>query len=474
MDRLSLFFIDRVANYASDTGKIRRWFVDSYKELSSTARFAELGLPSVETAHGGYFAAVRGAPRDTSGTTAADDETYALIMKDKERLLSMEEPLRFIFSHSALREGWDNPNIFQICTLNETKSEIKKRQEIGRGLRLPVDESGDRCHDASISKLTVIANESYEAFARQLQTEIEADCGVRFEGRVVNKRDRRRARLKKGWRLDGDFAGLWDRIRHRTRYSVVFSSDDLVAKAVHAVAEMPSVAKAKIVTRKADLNIDREGVVGKLSSIGQIEIVEQPALLPDPLGYLQRETELTRGTLARILLESGRLGDFLIDPQQFLDETLRRIRSILQELMVTGIKYERIAGAEYEMYLFEQQDLESYLTRMVEVRKSIYDFIECESDVERRFVEELDAREDIRLFVKLPRWFKVETPLGTYSPDWAIVKEREAKVYLVRETKASVEEQRLRGIEWRKIRCGKAHFDELGVDFKAVTSASEV
>ena len=118
--------------------------------------------------------------KDTRGDTQADDEVYNLIMKDKERLLSLDEPLRFIFSHSALREGWDNPNVFQICTLNETSSAMKKRQEIGRGLRLPVDQNGLRVFDESVNKLYVMANESYEDFARALQTEYEEDCGVTF------------------------------------------------------------------------------------------------------------------------------------------------------------------------------------------------------------------------------------------------------------------------------------------------------
>ena len=131
--------------------------------------------------HNGYFAQdKKGVLKDTRGDTQADDEVYNLIMKDKERLLSLDEPLRFIFSHSALREGWDNPNVFQICTLNETRSAMKKRQEIGRGLRLPVDQNGWRVFDESVNKLYVMANESYEDFARALQTEYEEDCGVTF------------------------------------------------------------------------------------------------------------------------------------------------------------------------------------------------------------------------------------------------------------------------------------------------------
>jgi type III restriction enzyme len=136
--------------------------------------------------HNGYFAKDKAGPKDTTGKTKADDEAYEIIMKDKERLLSPEEPLRFIFSHSALREGWDNPNVFQICTLNESRTEMRKRQEIGRGLRLPVDASGECSFDPNINKLTVVANESYADFARDLQTEIEEETGVEFKDRIVN------------------------------------------------------------------------------------------------------------------------------------------------------------------------------------------------------------------------------------------------------------------------------------------------
>lgn len=185
---LSLFFIDRVANYRQhhddgswSLGKIGVWFEAAFAEVSKRPEFAGLVADPVERVHDGYFSKDRkGGYRDTTGETKQDDDVYELIMRDKERLLSFDEPLRFIFSHSALREGWDNPNVFQICTLNETRSVVKKRQEIGRGLRLPVNQDGDRIHDEQIARLTVIANESYKSFAEQLQTEYEQDCGIAF------------------------------------------------------------------------------------------------------------------------------------------------------------------------------------------------------------------------------------------------------------------------------------------------------
>ena len=472
---LSLFFIDRVANYWPDDGKIRYWFVESYKEIAALPKYAELKPLPVERVHSGYFSVYKNIPKDTRGNTAADDEAYELIMRHKERLLSLDEPLRFIFSHSALREGWDNPNVFQICTLNETKSEIKKRQEIGRGMRLPVLETGERCFDPNINRLTVIANESYDEFARQLQSQIEEECGVNFEGRIANKKKRRTAKLKPGWRLNEDFNALWQRIKHRTRYAVDYQTSVLIKKAAKRLQEMESILAPKIKVEKAGMDFDRKkGVDPKLLVVREHDANFGAVKIPDLIGYLQGKTELTRTTLVQILIQSGRLSEVHINPQQFLDQALAAIQTELHELMIDGIKYERINGQEYEMLLFEEQEIAGYLTDMIEVDNSIYDTVLCDSEVERQFAEAMSSREDIKLFIKLPSWFKVATPVGTYNPDWAIVKENDEKVYLVRETKGTKDELKLRSAEWSKIRCGKAHFDELGVDFAHIVSAKEV
>ena len=165
-------------------GKIGEWFEEVYRELAAKPIYKGLIPFDVEQLHNGYFSQDRkGQARDTRGNTKADDDTYALIMRDKERLLDPAEPLRFIFSHTALREGWDNPNVFQICTLREVGSELERRQQIGRGLRLPVNQKGERVHDEHLNRLTVIASEGYEDFAAALQTEYEQDFGIKF-GRI--------------------------------------------------------------------------------------------------------------------------------------------------------------------------------------------------------------------------------------------------------------------------------------------------
>lgn len=479
---LSLFFIDRVANYADHDGKIRKWFEEAYTELAKNPKYAALALPPVSVVHNGYFSTDRkGIAKDTTGNTQADDEAYELIMRDKERLLSRDEPLRFIFSHSALREGWDNPNVFQICTLNEARSEIKKRQEIGRGLRLPVDESGQRVIDHPINRLTVIANESYDEFARSLQTEIEEETGDLFP-RVDNKRERRTIKRRPDLRENEDFVQLWNRIKHKSRYRVEYDTKKLIEQAVSAVKSMPKVSAPSIHSVKSGIDISQEGVSTRMLSVRQ-QAVNSGGGIPDLIGYIQRQTELTRGTIAEILIQSERLGDVFVNPQQFLDFATRAIRETLETIMIDGIAYE-LTGQEYEMlhdYKEDQggfaREMTFYESNLVDVSKSVYDALEVESGPERAFASALETREDIRFFVKMPGWFKIETPVGPYNPDWAIVKQSEKdgmKLYLVRETKGSTYMGDLRNPEVAKINCGTAHFTKLAVDYKVVNSPLEV
>ena len=479
---LSLFFIDRVANYDPQDGKFRRWFEELYQEFAQMPRYALWNPPPVAQVHDGYFARDKEGRRDSAEgrATKADDEAYQLIMRDKERLLSRDEPLRFIFSHSALREGWDNPNVFQICTLNEARSEMRKRQEIGRGLRLPVRENGERSFDANVNRLTVIANESYDSFARQLQTELEQEAGVQFEGRIQNKRERRKAQLRKGWQLDPNFRLLWEKIKARTRYQVVYDTPELIKRSVEELnrrAEAQPISSPKFQITTQAVRIDRTGVSGVATRTReeQDRDYRQAVTIPDLLSYLQAETELTRGTLADILIRSERLGDVSTNPQQFLSQAVAAIRKTQQDLMVSGIQYEKIGGQEYEMRLFEDEELNGYLSRLLDVQHSIYDVIEYDSQVERRFAEDLDAQTEIKLFVKLPPWFKVETPLGTYNPDWVIVREQDGqKVCLVRETKGTTDYDKVPEPQKQKMQCGRKHFQSLGVDYAWTDNALKV
>ena len=307
---LSLFFIDKVDNYRND-GKFYQWFEDIYRELTH-------GKDPVGV-HEGYFSKdKKGVLKDTNGTTQADNDTYHLIMRDKETLLSLDKPLRFIFSHSVLREGWDNPNVFQICTLNDTHSEIKKRQEIGRGLRLPVNQFGVRSHERDKNILTVIANESYEEFATKLQREIEEDCGVSFDkGQIKNKLDRKYVRYRKDFSQHPEFAAIWERIKHQTTYRVNFSQDELIESAVKNLVKMPRIDEVKIRHEKVAFAINEKGVTTEYRSSNQVTSKTHWDI-PDVLGELQKKTGLTRQTICRILQKSKRLAEIYHNPQRFM------------------------------------------------------------------------------------------------------------------------------------------------------------
>lgn len=470
---LSLFFIDRVANYRGEDAKIKRFFEQAYIELSQEERFKSLKLPALDQVHAGYFAEDRsGNAKDTRGDSQADADAYEKIMQDKEKLLSLDEPLRFIFSHSALREGWDNPNVFQICTLNESRSDVKKRQEIGRGLRLPVRENGERSTDEQVNRLLIVANESYKDFAGALQQEIEADTGEKATREITkNARERRTIKFKKEVLLDEDFQALWERIKPKTRYKVNFNTPKFVEEAAEQIRKLPAVHAPAYSVQRGRIDTFKDGGSVTLTGSGEASIRGYTPFMPDVLGHLQRETELTRSTLVSVLEKSGRMDSFRLNPQKFLDMALHSIKYVLQGAMVDGIKYERI-GENYDMTQFESGELETYLSKTLDVQHSIYDAVAYDSTVELQFAQALDRREDVKLFVKLPKWFIVPTPLGNYEPDWAVVIEDagQEKLYFVCETKSTKDSTKLRNSENLKIECGQAHFHELGVPFVLETS----
>lgn len=484
---LTLFFIDRVANYRDyqndtpDKGKLARWFEEIYEDLRNQAKYKGVLEYKAQAVHNGYFAQdKKGNWKDSNEgrDTKDDDSAYQLIMKDKERLLDINEPLRFIFSHSALREGWDNPNVFQICTLNETRSTLKKRQEIGRGLRLPVNQDGKRVFDESINVLTVTANQHYEEFAMQLQAEIETECGVKFDGgRIKDKNKKKKIKVTKNLLLDENFKELWEKIKHKTRYSIDCDTAELVKRAAKKIMEIV-ISKPKLVRSKADIEITSEAVKADLKAQQSKELFEEITSIPDILSYIQNKTRLTRDTICRILIESGRIDDVFVNPQQFMDKVCSEIITVLQEMIVDGIKYEKIAGSYWDQLLFDSEELYGYLDDLLEVSrkdKTVYDYVQIDSKIERDFAKACEDRDDIKFYFKLPLWFKIETPLGTYTPDWALVYEGDKKVYFVAETKGTNRLDDLTPNEQYKIKCGRKHFENFeDVEFKApVTKLSD-
>ncbi|HUM98716.1 MAG TPA: DEAD/DEAH box helicase family protein [Chitinophagaceae bacterium] len=483
---LSLFFIDKVKNYRvydvngnKVPGRFAQWFEEIYREEIAKPVYNGFITDRVEDLHDGYFSQdTKGRVKDTGGETQADNDTYKLIMQDKERLLDINTPLRFIFSHSALREGWDNPNVFQICTLNETKSEIKKRQEIGRGLRLSVNQEGQRIFDRNINRLTVVANESYEEFAKALQNEIEEDCGVDFTGRIKDKGKKQKVNLRKGFEADPMFLQIWDKIKFHTKYSVNYETAELITLAAKAVKDMDETKKPSIRSTKKKVVITDEGIEGQLLSDSGKDDYNYHIDMPDMLGYIQSKTELTRSTILEIIKKSGRISEVLINPQLFMDNIVSSIRQVLYALMIEGIKYEKIGGKVYEMKLFEDNELEIYVDKfthtVLQPDKTIYEnLIPLQSDVESEFAKDCESSENIEFYFKLPFWFKIQTPIGPYNPDWAIVFKDEKKIYFVAETKSAGQE--LRGSEKLKIKCGKEHFNEFDdVVYKRVATVSEL
>ena len=571
---LSLFFIDRVANYRyydeegkPQKGVYAKLFEKHYNDLIKRPKYNSL-FKEIDTdipadgVHNGYFSQDKKRGwKDTSGNTAADDEAYRLIMTDKEKLLSFKSKLRFIFSHSALREGWDNPNVFQICTLNETRSEVKKRQEIGRGLRLCVNQNGERIHGFSVNTLTVMANESYEEFADKLQKEYETDQKIKFgviethsfanipvkqddgafaylgqaaseaiykhfeqleyidsKGKIQDKLkkdiisgnvdipqefeshkasviavckkasgklnikpsgDRQKVNLNKAIYLSDDFKALWDRIKYKTTYAVDFDSKKLIEECRIALAQELNISSPKLIytKAKADINIggvgvtetDRRGVIAK-------DIRET---LPDIITYMQNETNLTRRTIADILIESKTLNAFKKNPQKYMEEATKIIVRKMRNFIIDGIKYTKIGDDEcYAQELFETEELYGYLSHnMIESSRSVFEYVVFDSQNEEEFARRFENNDSVKCYAKLPDWFKISTPLGSYNPDWAVLieKDGEQKLYFVLETKANIQLEFLRPAEHDKIMCGHKHFEALGNDtvFKPIDDFDE-
>ena len=576
---LSLFFIDRVANYRSydeegnpKKGKFALMFEEEYDRAIRKPKYhtlfegADLDTEAAGV-HNGYFAIDKKKDtsgnerlKDASGKTAADESAYNLIMKDKEKLLSFDSKLKFIFSHSALKEGWDNPNVFQICTLNETNSVIKKRQEIGRGLRIAVNQDGERVHGFEVNTLTVMANESYEKFAEELQKEIEQEEGIKFgvvedhlfanivipiddytneylgveeskvlwnhlktQGYIDNKgkiqdslktalktgelelpekfqvhtpqitavlkkvsgnlnikdsANKKKVLLNKAVFLSDEFKQLWDRIKYKTTFRVDFDVDALIAKCAKEIKANLQVGKARFLYRKAKTEIDRGGVHAEKVQEAAIVFDARSFELPDLITYLQNETNLTRRTIVKIINDSGRLESFKNNPQKFIEQVSTIIQNQMRLFVVDGIKYHKMGDDHYyAQELFNEKELFGYLKKnMVETQKSVFDHVVYDSDIELEFATSFEKSDDIKLYAKLPNWFKIDTPLGGYNPDWAVLIEVDGKekLYFVVETKSTLFTDGLRPNEKAKIACGKEHFKALGNDVEfTVTNAFE-
>lgn len=565
---LSLFFIDKVANYRDYDkdgipikGKYSIMFEEEFRKLMSKPKYQTLFNVTnkefnVEEIHNGYFAQdKKGKIKDTKGNTEADKDVYSLIMKDKERLLNINEPLKFIFSHSALREGWDNPNVFQICTLKDSGGTyVSRRQEIGRGLRLSVNQSGERISDYNLNTLTVMANESYQEFVEGLQKEIETDTNIKFgaiekhtfaklvkvdendeykslgydlseklyadfkkyqyidnKGKVTSElkdaienysvqlsdefeswkpqiiheikrlitrlpikdgTKKQKVKVNKAVLYSEDFKILWDKIKYKTVYSVEFDSNELINKCVEEIKRMSQIKKIQLTASKISVNIEREEISGKLinEKQGELSGKYEQLLLPDVITELQNRTRLTRKTIVQILLQSNRLEDFKNNPQRFIDVVTKIIKRQMRLVIKDGIRYEMIGDKEYyAVEKFENEELLAYLNNnAVKAAKAPFDHVIYDSNIEKAFAKRFEEDPDVKVYMKLPSWFKIDTPVGKYNPDWAVLidKDGEEKLYFVLETKGTDIEGFLRPEEQAKISFARKHFEALNTDVR--------
>lgn len=509
---LSLFFIDKVRNYAGTPpanrgagtddglydGVIRELFDEAFNDLKGNYPLFAGRSPAEVRAS--YFAtkSQRGRERqeveskDGQGNKE-DREAYNLIMRDKGRLLSFDTPVAFIFSHSALREGWDNPNVCQICTLRQVGTESERRQQVGRGMRLVVDQNGRRLADPAANVLTVVAGESYERFVADLQRELVAEFGeAGAPPKPVNARAKKAVTRKPLHELPAEFQELWDRIRQKTRYHVAIDTAKLTAEVVAELDKL-SIDPPRIVAVKAAVAVaaGRDEMVAQrmtgVHALALLSIAGQPrdvvGMVEDLLSHAEPPIRLTRRTLARMVAGTKNRGAAATNPQEFATQAARVVRERAGHQLVDGITYEKLAEW-YDMKDWDES-LETGSDRVLEVTRSLYDRLVYQSETEKRFAQKLEDRKDVRFFLKLPNWFKVPTPVGTYNPDWAVVLDKtdkhggvdpdEPKLYLVRETKSTPTESELRAKEVQKIHCGRRHFvDALGVDFAVAVDADEL
>lgn len=453
---LSLFFLNRVDDYLLEDGIVRKMFEEEFNKLIQN-EYKEFSNLDVKKVHSGYFSKMK-----KEKSIEEDESAYDLIMKDKERLLSLDEPVEFIFSHSALREGWDNPNVFNICTLAYSTSEIKKRQEIGRGLRLPVNQDGDRICDRDINLLTVVTNESYKEYLERLQTEYREEVGEKAP--PVEERKQRIILKRKDDIIQGDlFKNLWNTISVKSKYTVDINSEEFIKKCIEEIQ--------KIEVKEPEISIRKVSIEKAKSESFEIEFKRESReimriiTIPNLISNIERETNLTKKTIFKILSSSNNLNLLFINPQRYIEKIIEIIKEVKKSFEVEGIQY--INLEEHYDVDFLREEVSSYGKYVLKVQKSIYDGIIKESNIEEEFARALDSDSRIKLFVKLPEWYLIETPAGNYTPDWAIVVEKttdghlEEKIYFVVETKGTNNIYELKPEERIKIESAKKRFEIL-------------
>ena len=485
---LSLTFIDRVDNYIQPDGIIKKAFIEQYKKVHKEFYKKEATNEQIDKCQGYYFAQTgKGDYTDNERSMSGNKELFDLILKDKEELLNIDNPVEFIFSHSALGVGWDNPNVFNIATLNQSYSEIKKRQEIGRGLRICVNQNGQRLYDNAetpegqeINLLTVIPNETYETFVSQYQSEIEEIYGTGKAGAETrNNHKGSRTTEKRITRNDDHFNSpsfrkFWKRLSRKTEYLVSFDEERVIKNSISVLNEI-TIPEHQIqvslgrIQGISDNGIDTQNfrTESKKAAItfSPIDLIEE----------VSENTSLAYPTVFKIIQGIKSRKEIVKNPPRFLQEAVRKIRNIELDEMLRALDY-RLTGEAFDLQQFEKLIIKNSDKIEATRNRGIYNHIIWDSEHEQRFAREADTDTEVVCFLKLPSFYAIKTPAGEYNPDFGLVLKKkkirdthESEYYFVIETKGTnnIDDRKaLTESEIYKIKCSIKHFEALGIEAK--------
>jgi len=484
---LSLIFIDKVANYIGETPIIKDLFIEKYKLVY--AEWNEGKQPTdehINQIQGYYFAQkASGEFADNEGGQKEQKKIYELILKGKEELLTITNPVQFIFSHSALGVGWDNPNVFNIATLNTAYSEIRKRQEIGRGLRICVNQDGHRIYDAlnvedteRINQLTVIPNETYETFVTQYQEEIKEVYGTTKAGAGLTHTHKGKPQNEVHFKrntsepIDAAFKRFWKSLAKKTDYLISFNEENLIEKSIEEINKINIADYVAEVSSRSIGEITEEGIK---DDFGGTETYALKAYFTplDLVEELSENTGLSYPTLFKIVEGITNHEHFVKNPPQFIHQAAAIIRNIELDEMIRGLDY-HLTG---EAFPFSFDDFVRNIAPQAYVdtpKRGVFDKMLVDSDVERTFAKTADLDDEIICFLKLPSYYKIKTPIGEYEPDFGLVMKRkslktgsESEYYFVIETKGTNDindKKSLTESEVYRIKCAMKHFEALGVE----------
>ena len=485
---LSLTFIDRVDNYIKPDGIIKKAFIEQYKKVHKDFYQKEATDQQIAQSQGYYFAqSGKGDYTDGEGGLKEQKKLYDLILKSKDELLSLDNPVEFIFSHSALGVGWDNPNVFTIATLNQSYSEIKKRQEIGRGLRICVNQHGQRVYDSintvegeEINLLTVIPNETYETFVSQYQAEIEEVYGTSTAGAETrNNHKGNNATAKTIKRNSGNFDNpsfreFWKKLSKKTEYLVSFDEETIIAESIKALDSIEIAEHMIAVSLGRVQGISSNGIAmsdfrteNKKSALqfSPIDLIEE----------ISENTSLAYPTVFKIISRMKNRTEIVKNPPRFIQEAVRRIKNIELDELFRALDY-RTTGEVFDIDLFKESIIKNTDKVQETPVKGIYDHIVYDSDYEKLFARNADNDAEVVCFLKLPDFYVIKTPAGDYNPDFGLIlkkkkirEDKTSEFYFVIETKGTndIDDRKaLTENEIYKMKCAIKHFEALGIEAK--------